>query len=249
MIYINETLVDLNTISNEYQPDSVEQLTLNKLSDSNYSYQYSTQSQLKFELELRRNIVDAAIALYKSGLTFKTFRNSMCNPYYWKRTNEGGFLNKPDISQYDAISDIYNNGYKYGTECATAIPIVYYGALTKTYSNELFNKVFENIYLMDWQNLNPNLGVRSYNNVPDQLPGDCLYFKNPDVDPLTPQWQGENVIDFGDGLYYGHGIGIRTAEVIIITLNKYRIDGSQTSAYLLNSATRPDFEKLDKLKV
>ena len=60
----------------------------------------------------------------------------------------------------------------------------------------------------------------------DYLPGDCRYFNNPDVDPLTPEWQGENAIDLSGGMYYGHGIGIKTADKIIEILNHNRIQDS-----------------------
>ena len=78
----------------------------------------------------------------------------------------------------------------------------------------------------------------------DYLPGDCRYFNNPDVDPLTPEWQGQNAIDLSGGMYYGHGIGIKTADKIIEILNHNRIQDSTTSAYLMDMATRPGFMHL-----
>ena len=78
----------------------------------------------------------------------------------------------------------------------------------------------------------------------DYIPGDRRYFVNPDVDPLTPQWQGENVIDLDGELYYGHGIGIYNAETIIKELNKNRSEGADESARLKDSAGRPNFKKL-----
>ena len=51
---------------------------------------------------------------------------------------------------------------------------------------------------MNWQHLDRDLGVRTYRN---QLifSRRLQVFQNPDVDPLTPEWQGENAIDMGDG--------------------------------------------------
>lgn len=207
-------------------------------------YKYDSFDQLKFELNLRRNIVDAAIELSKSKFSFRTFRKSMCNEDYWKRTNEGGFLLMTGIKPSDAVRDIYINSYKYGTECATAIVIVYYKALVEMLPENMFNELFRGIYLMNWEYLDSDLGIRHYHGVPDVLPGDCLYFKNPEVNPLTPEWQGENAIDLGNGLYYGHGIGIRRAEGIIEVLNRKRKSDAKESAYLLDSVTRPDFKSL-----
>ncbi len=56
----------------------------------------------------------------------------------------------------------------------------------------------------------------------DYLPGDCVYLKNPDHDLATPEWQGENAILLGNNLFYGHGIGITTAQGIIDELNSNR---------------------------
>ena len=207
-------------------------------------YRYSLQDELKFEGDLRKSIVDAAISLNRSKLAFRTFRNARCNQYYWERTDEGGFLLKRGARPSEAIKDIYINGSEYGTECATAIVIVYYGALLNIFPEELFSKLFPQIYLMDWQYLHGNLGISTYRNVVEYLPGDCRYFKNPDVDPDTPEWQGENVIDLGNGTYYGHGLGIRNAEGFIQALNTHRKHGSEVSAYLMDSVNRLNFKRL-----
>ncbi len=99
---------------------------------------------------------------------------------------------------------------------------------------------------MDWQHLDPSLGIDYHRNPADTFPGDCRYFRNPDVNPETPEWQGENAIDLDGGMYYGHGIGIQSAEGMIRTLNRHRTPGSNTSAFLMNSATRPDFKSLGR---
>jgi ubiquitin len=79
---------------------------------------------------------------------------------------------------------------------------------------------------MNWH-YDRDLGVVYSQGPGDFFPGDCRYFKNPDVNPETPQWQGENVIDLNDGKYYGHGIGIRTADEIINALNERRKEGDR----------------------
>lgn len=66
----------------------------------------------------------------------------------------------------------------------------------------------------------------------DYLPGDCVYFENPDHDEETPEWQGENAILLGNNLFYGHGIGITTAQGIIDELNSNRKPNATISASL-----------------
>lgn len=244
MIHISGATANYESIVSQYTPMSIERDILEILFTSSKTYSYKSINTLNFELKLRKNIITASRELYSSRFSFKTFRNSTCNTEFWERTAEGGFLLKDSIKPYNAINDIFRNGRLYGTECATAIVIVFYKAVLNVFSEQLFNQLFNAIYLMDWQRLDNSLGINSHDNLTDYLPGDCRYFKNPDVDPLTPEWQGENAIDLGDGTYYGHGIGIRNANEMINILNRHRENGSETSAYLLNSATRPNFEYL-----
>jgi protein-glutamine gamma-glutamyltransferase len=98
---------------------------------------------------------------------------------------------------------------------------------------------------MNWRHLDPLLReIGLMKKYPFYLPGDRLYFANPDVDPLTPEWQGENVIDLNGKLYYGHGVGIHDADFIIRSLNENRIESADESAYLMNSAGRPNYKNL-----
>jgi protein-glutamine gamma-glutamyltransferase len=108
--------------------------------------------------------------------------------------------------------------------------------------------MFPTIVLMNWHEIPYALREVGYlNDARDFFPGDRRYFKNPDVDPATPEWQGENVISLGDGLYYGHGIGTYKEDAFIKALNRNRRAGATRSAYLMNAAGRPDFEKLSRL--
>ncbi|MTI67663.1 MAG: protein-glutamine gamma-glutamyltransferase [Firmicutes bacterium] len=247
MIIISGKIVPPNLINGLYPSNSIKGEMVNKLSSSEEKYYYDSIEQLKFEMDLRKNIINASIDLYKSKVTFRTFRKSKCNTDYWKRTEEGGFILKEGIRPARGIKDIFINGREYGTECATAIIIVYYKAILDIFREELFNEVFTRIHLMNWSYLDRNLGITYYRDVKDYLPGDCRYFKNPDVSPKTPEWQGENAIDLSSGRYYGHGIGIKSAEDIIKTLNRYRRKDSDTSAYLLNSVTNLSYKNLSNI--
>jgi len=244
MIKIAGKAVTLQDMSGHYSPDSIEMSVVDKMSQSSLSYDYATLPQYKFELELRAGIVSTAKSLLGSRLSFSTFRDSRCNSDFWTRTKEGGFLLKEDVQPRDAVRNIIDEGHKYATECATAIIIIYYGAIAGIFTEVQFNGMFKSIYLMNWNRLDSNLGIKTYSNTIDELPGDCSYFKNPDVSPLTPQWQGENAIVLGDGLYYGHGIGIKTAEGIIASLNRQRKSEATQSAYNMNTSTRPGFKHL-----
>ena len=123
--------------------------------------------------------------------------------------------------------------------------IIYYQALLNIFAEKLFNELFPEIQLMNWHYMDRMLEDAGYlEKQSDYFPGDRRYFNNPDVNPLKPEWQGENVIDLGNGIYFGHGIGIETANEIINDLNEFRIEGAKISSYLLDSAARLDFKVL-----
>ncbi|MCR4434798.1 MAG: protein-glutamine gamma-glutamyltransferase [Clostridiales bacterium] len=244
MIRISGSVIDPNAIMNQIPQGDIEKNTFDILSSSSKVYSFKSLNELNFELSMRKSIVNAAIDLNNSSFSFRVFRKSRCNPDFWDRTNDGGFLLKKGVNPSDAIKDIYVHSSKYGTECATAMVIVYYKAVLDVFPEELFNRLFPEIYLMNWSHLDRDLGIREYGPGEDDLPGDGMYFKNPDVNPLTPEWQGENVIYLGNGKYYGHGIGISDEKEIIRALNDNRISGSTVSAYRLDSVKRLDFKYL-----
>ncbi|MBU3091500.1 protein-glutamine gamma-glutamyltransferase [Clostridium sp. CF011] len=249
MIIISNNTYKSDTFINEYKPNNIEKDIIRKMGLSKEKYEYDSLDQLQFELKLRNNIVIAAKKLNEGDMSFKTFRKSMCNLDYWDRTDEGGFILKKGITPSAAIEDISINSSKYGTECATAIIIIYYQALLNIFSEKLFNELFPEIQLMNWHYMDKMLESAGYlEKQSDYFPGDRRYFNNPDVDPVRPEWQGENVIDLGNGIYFGHGIGIGTANEIISDLNELRIEGSKISSYLLDSAARLDFKALAAIK-
>ena len=244
MILIGDKPLDITSVT-DYPIGSLERAALVKLDASPERYTYDSLDQLRFELRLRKEIVNAAAALDRSNMDFEVFRKTRCNPEYWIRREDGGFDLRPGVKASDAIRDIYRNSGKYGTECATAMQIIYYKALLEIFPEEAFNKMFRDITLMNWNDISPELReIGLMRRSEDEVPGDRRYFANPDVDPKTPEWQGENVIDMGDGTYYGHGIGRYRAGQIIEALNDNRRDGAERSAYLMDSAGRPDFTRL-----
>lgn len=246
MITISGSPLQISEILGTYPENSVERQVLEQMSNSTQAYRYDTLEQLKFELAMRKEIIEASKALNSSGMKFAVFHKTECNPDYWQRTSNGGFLLKNGVKPSDAINDIFKNGKKYGTECATAMVIVYYRALTRVMSEERFNTLFPSIYLMNWHQLDPLLKeVGRPGPVADILLGDRCYFQNPDVDPKVPELQGENVIVMPNNLFYGHGIGITTAEQIIRLLNANRFEGATRTAYFMEgSAARPNFKQL-----
>ena len=248
MITVAGYSFDISKIMDEYASNSVESQLLTTMAQSTDRYRYDSLDELKFELRLRREIVDAAYALDKSRFSFATFHKSRANPKYWERMPNGGFKLKSGVSPSEAIEDIFTYGVAYATECATAMMIVYYKALLDTFGKRFFDEKFTNIYLMNWHINEPLLkAVGIPRRTKDFLLGDRAYFSNPDVDPKTPEWQGENVIVLPGGFYYGHGIGITSAEGIVDALNKNRKRDATKSAYLRDTVGRPDFDMLEAL--
>ncbi|MFD2611160.1 protein-glutamine gamma-glutamyltransferase [Paenibacillus gansuensis] len=201
---------------------------------------------MNFESQLRSNILKAAEDMHRGGTRFASFRTAKCNEKYWHLTNQGGFLLRKGVTPADGIRDIFTDGKKYAFECAVAIVILLYKAVLDTIGEQKFNELFPNLLLYSW-NYDSDLGLTTRNtDSAFARPGDVLYFKNPDVDPDHMEWQGENVIKMGTDSYYGHGLGIRSAEDMIKALNKRRIPGASESAYLLDQISYPDYAYLSQ---
>jgi protein-glutamine gamma-glutamyltransferase len=247
MISISGKPLAPDAFEGQYPTESFEQSLLQTLSDNNFSY--DSMEQLQFELELRKATVNAAKELNQSDMDFAIFRKSRCNHDYWIRTDEGGFLLKDSVKSSAAIRDIYEHGGDYATECATATVIVYLRAVLDVYPATLFDLSFNKIYLMNWHSVNPPLsGIGLLNDVKVFLPGDRMYFINPDVNPETPEWQGENTVFMGADMFYGPGLGTHNEGTMIKMLNKHRVDNADESAYLLKQVGRPDYNNLLKIR-
>ncbi len=248
MINFTASQADPQAIADSYPAGSRERNIIDLLISSQSVSNFSNPDELRFEVSMRVKILDASVSLYRGRLRFRTFKESFCNEEFWIRMDNGGFRLKDGVLPSDAINDIFSDARKYGTECATAIVMIYYKAILDLYAPELFNSTFSGIILMNWADISPKLGIATHRSPPVYLPGDCRYFKNPEVNPLTPEWQGENAIFFDGDNYYGHGIGMVTGDIIIKALNSNRIEGATQSAYLLETATRPDFKGLWQIK-
>lgn len=197
---------------------------LQRLQNRPIRYVYQSMEHLHFEWSLRESLVDAAEGLNRSGVSFASFEDSRCNPAFWNRNARGGFELRPDVTPAEGIRDIWRNGRLYAFECATATVIVLYGGVLGSIREDAFNSLFRNLLLFDWH-YDSDLRLTEKNGKELALPGDVLYFKNPDVSPKTPEWQGENTIMLRENWYYGHGIGIANGQEIIRTLNHFRFPG------------------------
>jgi protein-glutamine gamma-glutamyltransferase len=199
----------------------------------------TNMNAIQFERITRIRVVQAALALNQSGVRFEVFEKSHCNEQYWTRTANGGFLLKASVQPSVAIRDIFVSGPLYGFECATAIVIIFYKAVLESIGEEAFDRRFGSLYLRDWH-YDADLRLIITEGQSAKV-GDVVYFKNPDVNPLTPQWQGENAVVLSDHRYYGHGVGVVSGREIIASLNRARIPGSDVSAYLTNTVVQLDY--------
>jgi protein-glutamine gamma-glutamyltransferase len=204
-------------------------------------FEYETPFQLLFEIRLRENIIEASMKLKNSGAAFTSFTYSKFNPMYWTKI-PSGYLLKPNVLPSDAINDIYTNGQEYGFECSTAMVIIFYKAVLDTIRVQDFNYLFRGILVWNW-NYDPDLAIITLEGN-EFIPGDVVYFINPDFD--KPIWRGENAVYLGKGLYYGHGIGIGTADEMVKALNTLRKEGAVRSAYMLQQHSRLNFKYLSQ---
>ncbi|HET7628856.1 MAG TPA: protein-glutamine gamma-glutamyltransferase [Bacillales bacterium] len=245
MIEIADTSAGEGVVSDYWLSRELSRTMIEQMRRSDIIYRYRSAREFNFEMEMRNAIVHAAHLLNRSGASFATFYETRGNQQYWQVRPNGALHLRPGAEPAAAINDVFVNGSLYAFECATAMVLILYKAILDTIGRQAFNQYFSNIVLWDWE-YDRDLGL-TWDVPREYLPGDVRYFKNPDVNPQHMEWQGENVIDLGNGLYFGHGIGIRNAEAIIETLNRLRRPGAQRSAYLMNEAGRPNFAHLAQL--
>lgn len=211
--------------------------------NSPITYRFPSLDALRFELLMRENIVRAAEDLYRGDASFAVFTRSRCNERLWERLPNGGFQLRPDVPPSYAIADIWSNGRRYAFECATAMVLIMYKAVLDTIGSEKFDTYFKDLYVRDWH-YDSDLQLVTVYDSDEATLGDIVYFKNPDHHPATPEWQGENAIMVAPNRFFGHGVGIRSAEGMIDTLNRKRFPGSRRSAYMTEQVNHPSFEHL-----
>ncbi|MFC7322567.1 protein-glutamine gamma-glutamyltransferase [Halobacillus campisalis] len=228
--------------SGGWSKNSTEAEIYRLMNESSLPYSYRYPGELNFEMTLRNSIVESAKAMHQSAASFATFETTRVNSQYWNMTEFGGFRIKPGVRPSDAIRDIFTNGSYYGFECAGAMLIIYYDAVLRVLGERTFNQLFPDIFIYSWH-ADSDLGIHPTRTM-NFLTGDVVYFENPDFDPRTPHWRGENAVVLGGGLYFGHGIGIMTAEQMIQALNSTRRPGAFQSAYLSDLVVRPSFQYL-----
>lgn len=234
------------TLSDAVQLTPEEKRIVEEKERSPVTYRYGSVEELLFELRGRVLVARAAEALYASGAGFAVFSETRCNERYWERTDNGGFRLRPNVLPSEAVADIYENGHLYAFECATAIIIVFYKAVLDLIGPAIFNRRFADLYIRDWQ-YDKDLRLILENDPNLAYTGDVLYFRNPEVDPAHMEWQGENAVILGNGLFFGHGMGIVTSGQIIASLNRNRRPGATRSAYLANEVLTIDYRDLYRL--
>ncbi|MGG4202699.1 protein-glutamine gamma-glutamyltransferase [Peribacillus frigoritolerans] len=229
MIKINHKWLDVSQI----QPGTASAKSLETLQclaeDSNV-FEYRNFGDFNFEIQLRNRVIEAAIALDKSGPDFSTLEESQSNQRYWHLSKDGTFTLQPGILPHAALVDIFMNGGLYAFECGTAMVVTFLKAILDLIGPRNFDYLFSDLFLYDFRP--PRNMALIVHQGRDYSPGDCVYFKNPDHDLATPEWQGENAILLGRNLFYGHGIGITTAQGIIDELNSNRKPFATISAFL-----------------
>jgi protein-glutamine gamma-glutamyltransferase len=229
-------------LDEKWELGNIEKKIIHTMHQAPVNYSYNFISELVIELKVRKNIIKSAKEINQSKAVFRSFKNARCNPKYWQLTAAGGFQLKPGVKPSDAILDIYRNGSLYAFECATASIIIFYHAVLYSIGTHLFDSLFQNLYLYSWHTDSDLRIYTFYSN--HFIPGDFVYFNNPDFNPRTPWFRGLSAVLLDDDKYFGHGFSIRTADQIIQELHKKRKPDSHQSAYLTTLVTRPSFNYL-----
>lgn len=189
MISIAGMPVDPAALASEWRLNSVQRETVDRMARAGEVFDYPNAELLRYELRLRNQIVVSSLQLFRSGLAFATFEETRCNERFWVRTDYGGCMLRPEVPPSIAIEDIFRNGHAYAFECATAMVIILYHAVLQTIRRADFDQLFRGILLYDWR-YDQDLRLTT-EQTRTFLPGDILYFENPEYRLDEPEWQGK----------------------------------------------------------
>jgi hypothetical protein len=198
------------------------------------------------QASMQLNIVKAAKAFHAAGVNFSgSSKTDKVNKDLWWMGYGGKMGVRQGVKPSDALNDIFKNGDKYGMECATGTMVIFYKGILDTIGPKDFDRAFEKTRLFRWDIKDDDFKkAEKVGKLPGYWPGDHTYFKNPDFDPAHSAFQGENVIYLGEGMYFGHGLGVVSEQGVIDSLNGLRKPGAKKGAY------RDDFElRLDGGKI
>lgn len=188
------------------------------------------------QVRIQAHVVDAANQMNDAAIDFAA-RNFRVNQQYWW-VGYGGkmgvrFGQRPSA----ALADIFNNGRAYSMECATATLATFYKAILDRIGPDDFDKQFPRLQLYRWRIQAPAFeAAKRQERLGGMLPGDYTYYVNPEVAPENAAFAGENVIDVGDGLFFGHGIGIVSESELLDELDSMRSAGATKKAYRARGA-------------
>jgi protein-glutamine gamma-glutamyltransferase len=215
-------------------------------------------------IAFRAHVVQAAKALAASGASFSgSEATDKVNETLWTKGYGGkmqvrkwlanGEVGKPSA----ALRDIFENGKKYGFECATAMMVIYHKAILDHVGDDAFDKMFSeprNLAFFRWDITDSDfVDARRLVHRPTPLqPGTHYYFENPDASKENSAFGGENVLYLGEGKFYAHGIVgdsgtyLVTEKDIVDTLSSLCERGADTAPRRVNMAMWLDGYALSK---
>ena len=210
------------------------------------------------QAKIQASIINAAKAFGAAqvagngvGFANKSGQDRVNQELWWM--GYGGKMGvRQNVRPSDAINDVFAHGEKYACECATGTLLILYKGILDAIGPKDFDVAFAKTRLFRWEiKADAFKAAEREGNLPGFWPGDHTYFKNPEFDPALPQWQGENVIYLGQGMFFGHGVGTKTGPEIIDALNNIRKPGATQEAKRLKFELRLDggeIAKLDRVK-
>jgi protein-glutamine gamma-glutamyltransferase len=84
MLKISGNTVDPETIMESLNNDEIKLQILKTINTSTNIYNYSSNEELLFVLDMRKNLVKASKMLYRSRMRFRIFNESECNERFGK---------------------------------------------------------------------------------------------------------------------------------------------------------------------